>query len=71
MRTRERRLGLPGGARTSAPRSRRRIGRLQGDNAALKKELLARGLPLPSGVKAEPPAVSGGDKSARASPPTR
>ena len=27
------------------------IARLQDDNAALKKELLARGLPLPSGVK--------------------
>lgn len=27
------------------------IGRLQGDNAALKKEFLARGMPLPSGVK--------------------
>ena len=27
------------------------IGRLQADNAALKKELLGRGLPLPGGVK--------------------
>ena len=33
------------------------IGRLQGDNAALKKELLARGLALPGGVRADPPAV--------------
>jgi hypothetical protein len=44
------------------------IGRLQGDNAALKKELLARGLSLPSGVKADPPAAKqsdkGGDKPA-------
>jgi hypothetical protein len=31
------------------------IARLQSDNAALKKELVARGLPLPSGVKSEPP----------------
>jgi hypothetical protein len=38
------------------------IGRLQSDNAALKKEMLARGLPLPGGVKADPPAA--GDKSA-------
>jgi hypothetical protein len=31
------------------------IVRLQGENATLKKELLARGLPLPSGTKADPP----------------
>jgi hypothetical protein len=31
------------------------IARLQGDNATLKRELLAHNLPLPSGVKAEPP----------------
>jgi hypothetical protein len=37
------------------------IGRLQGENAALKKELLARGLALPGGVKTDPPA-SGGDQ---------
>ena len=30
------------------------IARLQGENAALKKEMIARGLPLPSGVKAPP-----------------
>jgi len=42
------------------------IGRLQGDNAALKKELLAKGMALPSGVKADPPAAkeSGKDKPA-------
>ena len=40
------------------------IGRLQGDNAALKKELLARGLALPSGVRADPPAVKEVDKGA-------
>jgi hypothetical protein len=28
------------------------IGRLQGENATLKRELIARGMPLPSGVKA-------------------
>ena len=41
------------------------IGRLQGDNAALKKELLARGLPLPSGVKADPPARQGQRQGSR------
>ena len=43
------------------------IGRLQGDNAALKKDMLARGLPLPSGVKSDPPAAkeSGKDKPAQ------
>jgi len=42
------------------------IGRLQGDNAALKKELLAKGMALPSGVKADPPAAkeTGKDKPA-------
>jgi hypothetical protein len=37
------------------------IARLQSDNGALKKELLARGLPLPNGMKAEPPAASKSD----------
>ena len=32
------------------------IARIQGENAALKKELLARNLPLPGVVKPEPPA---------------
>lgn len=36
------------------------IGRLQSDNAALKKELLAKGLPLPGNVK--PEAFAGNDK---------
>jgi hypothetical protein len=40
------------------------IGRLQGDNAALKKELLARGLSLPNGVKTDPPAAKQSDKGA-------
>jgi hypothetical protein len=31
------------------------IARLQGENAALKKELLARNLPLPGVVKPDPP----------------
>ena len=51
------------------------IGRLQGDNAALKKELLARGLSLPSGVRADAPAAKEGDKGtgkpAEASPPPK
>lgn len=34
------------------------IARLQGDNAALKKELLARSLPLPNGVPQDRPATS-------------
>lgn len=34
------------------------IGRLQGENATLKRELIARGMPLPGGVKApERPAA--------------
>jgi hypothetical protein len=32
------------------------IARLQGENAALKKEMLARGLALPGGTTADPPA---------------
>ena len=36
------------------------IGRLQSDNAALKKELLAKGLPLPGNVK--PETFAGNDK---------
>ena len=32
------------------------IARLQGENAALKKELIARSLPLPGVVKSDPPA---------------
>jgi hypothetical protein len=35
------------------------ISRLQADNAALKKELLAHDLPLPAGVKREPPTTTG------------
>lgn len=38
------------------------IDRLRGENAALKKELLARGLPLPAGIMPEPgPSESGND----------
>jgi hypothetical protein len=32
------------------------IARLQGENATLKKEMIARGMPLPGGVKANPPS---------------
>jgi hypothetical protein len=35
------------------------IARLQGDNAALKKEVLAHGLPLPGGVWPDSPATAG------------
>ena len=41
------------------------IARLRKDNAALKKELLARGLPLPSGAMPEPPIVRDGDRPPR------
>jgi hypothetical protein len=33
------------------------IGRLQGENSSLKKELLSRGIELPGGLKADPPAA--------------
>ena len=35
------------------------IARLQGENGALKKELIARGAPLPNGMKADPGATRG------------
>jgi hypothetical protein len=34
------------------------IARLQGDNAALKKEVLAHGLPLPGGILPDSPAIA-------------
>jgi hypothetical protein len=37
------------------------IARLQGENAALKKVMLDRGLPLPGGVLSDAPGVRGGD----------
>ena len=37
------------------------IARVQGENAALKKELLARNLPLPGAVKPDPPAAKTDD----------
>jgi len=39
------------------------IARLQNGNAALKKELLARGLPLPDPVRPEPPLARNNDKN--------
>jgi hypothetical protein len=39
------------------------IARLQNGNAALKKELLTRGLALPESVKPEPPLASNSDKN--------
>ena len=39
------------------------IARLQGENAALKKELLSRGLGLPSGVRPEAPVGKSEDTS--------
>jgi hypothetical protein len=38
------------------------IARLRSENAALKKDILARGLPLPSGAMPEPPSVSQGER---------
>ena len=37
------------------------IARLRNENAALKKDMLARGLPLPAGTLPEPPVVRDGD----------
>ena len=37
------------------------IARLRRENAALKKDMLARGLPLPAGTLLEPPVVRDGD----------
>jgi len=36
------------------------IARLRGENAALKKDILSRGLPLPPGAIPEPPAAQNG-----------
>lgn len=41
------------------------IARLRAQNAALKKDLLSRGLPLPAVVLAEPPAVGANDLTIR------
>jgi hypothetical protein len=46
------------------------IGRLQSENAALKKELLARGLALPGGVKEELPAAKAPDPKPNAKSPS-
>jgi hypothetical protein len=37
------------------------IARLRGENAALKKDVLSRGLPLPPGVMPEPPLAQNGE----------
>ena len=37
------------------------IARLRRENALLKKDILARGLPLPAGTMSEPPVVGEGD----------
>ena len=39
------------------------IARLRHENAALKKDMLARGLPLPAGTLPEPPVVRDGDRA--------
>ena len=39
------------------------IVRLRHENAALKKDMLARGLPLPAGTLPEPPVVRDGDRA--------
>ncbi|MGO9701530.1 MAG: hypothetical protein ACLPX7_19950 [Xanthobacteraceae bacterium] len=41
------------------------IARLRKENAALKKDMLAHGLPLPSGAMPEPPSVHNGDRLPR------
>ncbi len=41
------------------------IARLRRENAALKKDILARGLPLPAGAMPEPPIVRDGDIAPR------
>jgi len=41
------------------------IARLRSENAALKKDIIARGLPLPTGTMPEPPVVRDGDRSPR------
>jgi hypothetical protein len=46
------------------------IGRLQSENAALKKELLARGLALPGGVKGEVPVAKAPDAKPNAKAPS-
>jgi hypothetical protein len=47
------------------------IGRLQSENAALKKELLARGLALPGGVKEEAPVGNAPDSKPDAKSPSQ
>lgn len=39
------------------------IARLRGENAALKKDILSRGLPLPAGTIPDPPNVRNGDRN--------
>jgi len=41
------------------------IARLRSENAALKKDILSRGLPLPAGTMPEPPVVRGDDRAPR------
>ena len=41
------------------------IARLRIENAALKKDILSRGLPLPPGAAPEPPATGGSDLTLR------
>ena len=41
------------------------ISRLRKENAGLKKDMLARGLPLPTGTLPEPPIVRDGDRLPR------
>jgi hypothetical protein len=47
------------------------IGRLQSENAALKKELLARGLALPGGMQGEGPLAKAPDSKPDAKPPSQ
>lgn len=47
------------------------IARVQSENAALKRELLARGIELPAGVRPEPPQVRAPEAQTDARPGTR
>jgi hypothetical protein len=46
------------------------LARLQGENAALKKQLLARNIPMPDGVRGEAPAAGTPDAKPGAKSPS-
>ena len=57
------RLGVSGRAGRARPRSRARSRGCRTRTPTLKKEMIARGVPLPGGVSAEPPAVRAADRA--------